>query len=256
MNNTCYFWQGLPFNYSPLWLRLTFLPTGHAAAVAISVALIVGFFLSLATLRPPRTVGELAVLLLALLSSATALAAERGNADLLMFLMAIGAANASLYALWVRLIGYGLLLAAGLLKFYPLAGLVIAVRDRAWVLLSAFIVSVAAVLALVLAFRPELATHGEKPAAAVLFLAAVRGGRLAGWCGCNPDQDDGRQPERAALGSDGVRDQVFDNPHVRQRVDRAGAPRSEINRVQASQFVPSIFMAQEPQTPHGTSDGR
>jgi hypothetical protein len=161
VNNTCYFWQGLPFNYSPLWLRLTFLPTGHAAAVAISVALIVGFFLSLATLRPPRTIGELAVLLLALLSSATALAAERGNADLLMFLMAIGAANASLYALWVRLIGYGLLLAAGLLKFYPLAGLVIAVRDRAWVLLSAFIVSVAAVLALVLAFRPELATMGQ-----------------------------------------------------------------------------------------------
>lgn len=161
VGNTCYFWQGLAFNYSPLWLRLTFLPTGHAASVVTSVVLIVAFFLSLATLRPPRTVGELIVLLLALLSSATALLAERGNADLLMFLLVIGAANASLYALPMRLLGYGLLLVAGLLKFYPLVGLAIALRDRVWVLLLAFVVSVAAVLALIVAYRPELATMGQ-----------------------------------------------------------------------------------------------
>src|SRR5450759_2243500 len=73
-----------PFNYSPLWLRATFLPTGEAWTNRIGVTLDGVFLLSLALLPQPRRIRDLGLVLLATFSSRTVFALERGNIDLLM----------------------------------------------------------------------------------------------------------------------------------------------------------------------------
>jgi hypothetical protein len=161
-DNPCFLWPSNAiysnaFNYSPLWLRLSFIPAGLNPAMATAVVLDLAFFLSLAWLRPPGDRAELVVMALALLSSSTALALERANADVLMFILVIAGAAAASRALPLRLAGYGLILAAGLLKFYPLAALALAVRERTAVFLVTALVSAAAFAGFVLAYKSELA---------------------------------------------------------------------------------------------------
>ena len=88
VDNTCY----APFihgrhGYSPLWLRATFLATGEAWVIPMGLALGALFLLSLTLLPLPKYRSGLAVMLLATLSSMTAFAVERGNVDLLIFLL-------------------------------------------------------------------------------------------------------------------------------------------------------------------------
>ena len=61
-------------------------------------------------------------------------AMERANIDLLMFVMAMLVAR-------LRFIGYAVALLAGMLKFYPIVLLVIAVRDRAAVCFAVWAVA-------------------------------------------------------------------------------------------------------------------
>lgn len=157
VNNTCYqVWPNQTFNYSPLWLRASFLRSGESWTNAFMLSVCVLFFLWLATLPPPRRARDQVIALLAALSCATVLAMERGNADLVIFLFVMAALNLRRLALPFRLAGYALLALAGLLKFYPFMALVIVLRERFAIVASVATASAAALLALAISYREEL----------------------------------------------------------------------------------------------------
>jgi hypothetical protein len=157
VNNTCYHvWSNLGFNYSPLWLRLIFLRALVPWTVPAGITLCVLFFLSLALLPPARSIRGQTLMLLAALSSATFLCMERGNSDLLLFIIMIVGISLGRYALPFRLAGYALFIVAGLLKFFPFVALILALRERLTILIAVTIVSVASLAALVVAYHQEL----------------------------------------------------------------------------------------------------
>src|SRR5204863_166854 len=103
------------------------------------------FLLSLAILPRPRRPLELALTVLATLSTAVVFAVERANPDILLFILALVTALSAEGGLGIRLIGYAAALLSGLVKYYPLVTLVLLVEERVPVFL---IVSAAVVLLL------------------------------------------------------------------------------------------------------------
>ncbi len=116
--------------YSPLWLVLSFLPIGWGSSGAVGLVFATAFALSLLAFPLPRSRNARVLLVFAALSSMTAYALERGNVDLVLFVM-ITLAGSLLDRRWpARILGYGLLALAALLKFYPAVLLGIAIRER------------------------------------------------------------------------------------------------------------------------------
>ena len=115
-----------PHNYSPLWLWLAVLPITTAWDNALGLALVGLFLVALAFLPPGR---DWRLITLATISSTTMFAMERANIDLLMFVMAM-------LVVRLRFTGYAIALLAGMLKFYPIVLLLVAVRERALVCLA------------------------------------------------------------------------------------------------------------------------
>jgi hypothetical protein len=116
--------------YSPLWLALTprFLDT--TATTAVGLALDLMFILSLAIAIRPISWGETLIIGLVALSPMTVYALERANCDLVVFLLILaGIALDGARRRW-RLGCYAFYLTAGLLKYYPLALLVLLARER------------------------------------------------------------------------------------------------------------------------------
>ena len=116
-------------DYSPLWLRFTFLP-GKEWTNPLGLCLAISFFLALAVLPPPRSGKELLPRLVATLSPVTTFAVERANIDLLMFVIATAAGVLLLGPLRRRVVAYAMIVIAGLLKFYPLVLMVLTLRER------------------------------------------------------------------------------------------------------------------------------
>ena len=157
LNNTCsHSFTNATFNYSPLWLRVTFLRFADGWTNVFGLAFATLFFLSLALLPPPRTRLDFSISLLATMSSATALALERANTDLIMFLMIIVSVWACSLRLPFRLAGYALITLAGLLKFYPMVALIIALRERAAVIAIVALSAGAALAALFSFYHDEI----------------------------------------------------------------------------------------------------
>jgi len=166
VDNTCY----TPVahgrhNYSPLWLRATFLPSDPQSIGAVGVLLAVLFYLSLACLPPPRRHADVIIRLLAATSSLTVFAIERGNADIITFLLAVAGVR-----LWAgrpaqRVGGYAIFAGMALLKFYPLVLLLLALRERAWVLAAVAVAASACVFGFVAIYHDELAAalHNMPP---------------------------------------------------------------------------------------------
>ncbi len=143
-------------DYSPLWLRLDFIPASSACAVPFGLALDVLFLAALFALPLPRfRVIDHAVLSLTMVSTASIFALERGNTDLLIFAMCVIAARLLLRSLPWRVAGYGVILAAAALKFYPLVLLVVALRERVRTLLAIAVVSAGAAGAFAWRFGAE-----------------------------------------------------------------------------------------------------
>jgi hypothetical protein len=114
-------------DYSPLWLWARFIPAWRNW---MGLALDAAFFLSLALLpRPPGPAGRL-LTGLAAFSSMTVFALERGNMDLVMFLLIAAGGWCWNRNPAARLLGYGLFTCAGLLKFYPLVLFALFIRER------------------------------------------------------------------------------------------------------------------------------
>jgi hypothetical protein len=145
-----------PFAYSPFWLYATFIPDSLFWGNVVAFLFAVLFFLALALLAPPRSWSDFTITVLATLSSATALAIERGNADLLMFLMVIAGARFGVLGLPFRAVGYGLFTLAGLLKFYPMVALVTALRERLIVFVAVAVIAASSLALLIVTHYDDM----------------------------------------------------------------------------------------------------
>jgi hypothetical protein len=115
------------FAYSPIWLRATFLPAWNNW---MGLAMDAAFFLSLGLLPQSRRPSDIVVAVLATFSGACAYALERANIDVVIFLLVVCGGWCWARSSSVRLVGYGLMTFAGLLKFYPLVLFLLFLRER------------------------------------------------------------------------------------------------------------------------------
>jgi hypothetical protein len=152
-----------PMNYSPLWLRLKFLPTDPGWTNWYGMSLVAAFLLSLGVLPRPRRLGDRALVMLATFSCLPVFAMERGNLDLMVFLLAVGAALCLGGTLGRRILGYSLMLLGGLLKFYPLVLLVLVLRERLAVLAALAFAAAAIIAGTGIVFLDELHRLGPVP---------------------------------------------------------------------------------------------
>ena len=163
-------------DYSPLWLRLPFLALGPGWTPVLGLGLALLFVGSL-LLLPLDLSGAFGsfVTLASVLSLSTIFAIERGNTDLLMFAAAALFAHLLTRGAALRSVGYALVLGVGLLKFYPLAMLAVAVREpprRFWPIAG---IAAAAVGLFAVALHAELARIGANMAAG--FFGGMFGAR-------------------------------------------------------------------------------
>lgn len=121
---------GRVYDYSPLWLTLAAFPMTLGWLQPIGFGIDVAFLVTLLLLPAGRTQRDVAIIAFGVVSSATAFAVERGNNDLVIFILAAGAATLACRSATVRIVGYMLALLAGLLKYYPLALMALATRER------------------------------------------------------------------------------------------------------------------------------
>jgi hypothetical protein len=146
-----------PHIYSPLWLApASFLPVQPNWLMPTGVCLDLMFILSLYRLPAVTCLHDRAILGMAVLSPVTLYALERGNNDLVIFLMIIVAVPLALASWRRRIAGYSIFLFAGLLKYYPMALLLLLVRERPkrfWALVAA---ATFAITIFFFWYRPEL----------------------------------------------------------------------------------------------------
>ena len=115
--------------YSPLWPRLPFLPDDTTARVPIGLATDVLLLLSICVLPPVKTVREAALLTLATLSTMVCFALERNNIDVWMYLLIVIGVLLFIQSGAMRCLAYFVIFTAGLLKYYPLALMLLAIRE-------------------------------------------------------------------------------------------------------------------------------
>ena len=145
------------FMYTPLWGWARLIPRAPAWIDGIGLAIDAAFFASLWFAVRPRSWPDTVVVVLASLSTASIYAIERANVDLIVFVLLMAAAALVPRGPFRRIAGYLLILLAGLLKFYPFAAFAIAMRERTPRLLAVALVAIAALAALLLYMRTELA---------------------------------------------------------------------------------------------------
>ncbi len=147
---------GVPFDYSPLWLRMTFIPPLQPYASLVGLALAIAAALSLAALPPPRTRRALIVMGLAILSPMTLFALERGNADVLMFIIVIAGIVLIERPGIANMLGYAAFLLAALLKFYPLVLMARLLREPPRRAIAGILITLGVVCLFVAVYWPEL----------------------------------------------------------------------------------------------------
>ena len=157
VDNTCYtIFPHSSFNYSPLWLRARFLAPLEPWTVPIGIIMCVAWFTSLALLPQARTGRDQVLILATSLSCASFLALERMNVDVMLFLLIMVVIGLQRGPLLWRLAGYGLIILAGLLKFYPFVALILVLRERRAVAAMVMMAAAAALGALILSYPREL----------------------------------------------------------------------------------------------------
>ena len=122
LGNPCHYKQ-VGFVYPPIWKLLSLLPIDGSWTEAFALTFIAAFTLALAfvPLGESRRGWMLAVL--AVLSPASLMAADYGNNDMLIFAVVVGAIVALGKSSRGLALGYGLIMLAGLLKYFPFAAL-------------------------------------------------------------------------------------------------------------------------------------
>jgi hypothetical protein len=116
------------------------IPLNVADRTVVGWTLDLLFILSLSLLPSPKRGRELALMVMATLSTMVVFALERTNPDVLLFMAVLTASLLAEGRLTARLIGYGIALLAALLKYYPITVLIIVFRERITVSLVTLIV--------------------------------------------------------------------------------------------------------------------
>ncbi|MGI4801602.1 MAG: hypothetical protein ACRYF2_20750 [Janthinobacterium lividum] len=143
-------------NYSPLWLRFTFLPTDPASVQVQGLLIIMAFAVALLGLPTPRRPRDLIILLLAVFSGACVFGLERANVDVLVFILTVLAVR-----LWSgrpgsRGLGYAVMMLTGLLKFYPLTVLLLVLREKIKSFITLSVLAAIILVAFAWGFHDEL----------------------------------------------------------------------------------------------------
>jgi hypothetical protein len=120
---------GRPHVYSPIWLWADVLPLTTAWTNLFGFPLAATFAFSLRWLPPLRRGWPMLLMITAVLSPMCLYAVERGNNDLILFILVLSAASLLQRPLRARLVAYSLIVLAGLLKFYPFTALAMALRE-------------------------------------------------------------------------------------------------------------------------------
>jgi hypothetical protein len=144
------------FNYSPLWLLASPLRldvgSTNAAGWVCGLLFVLGLFL----LPPPRRARDVPIVVLATLSTMVAFAVERGNPDIIIFMLVLLAGYLALRPSWTRYLAYVVALAAGLLKYYPLTLLALTFRERVSTFLAVNLAALCLILIFAAVYRSEL----------------------------------------------------------------------------------------------------
>ncbi|MDP1580000.1 MAG: hypothetical protein Q8M02_06960 [Candidatus Didemnitutus sp.] len=115
---------GRPHVYGPLWLLSGHLGLTVSDAWWMGLLLALLFLVMALRVLAPRSFGASLVVVLVLLSPPLLLGLERGNNDLVIFLLLAGAGSAGASAIrWRQAEELALLVLAAVLKFYPLVAL-------------------------------------------------------------------------------------------------------------------------------------
>jgi hypothetical protein len=158
------------FNYSPLWLRITFIRYAHGWTNLSGLSLAVLFFVSLSFLPLPRNGrSDFLIVLFAVLSSVTVFAVERANADVVMFMMIVIGVSALGLRSPVRKLGYGIIMLAGLLKFYPFVALISLIRERPVAFTAIALAATAAAGGAAFAYHEEVVRAARNVPSGTLF---------------------------------------------------------------------------------------
>lgn len=148
------------FNYPRAWLWLAPSGIGAGSTMVLGVIMATLLFLALALLfRAQRPIGWLAAFGFSL-SPPVLLGIERGNSDILIFsLLVFGMATCRTTGGWTRpLVGGVLICILTMLKIFPLAAMVVLIRDRLSLVLAA-LAGIIAVACLWLSLRPGDMAH-------------------------------------------------------------------------------------------------
>lgn len=122
LGNPCHY-KPVGFVYPPIWKLLSLLPIDGSWTTAFALTFIVAFaaalgFIPLGESRRGRVMAVLAVL-----SPASLMAADYGNNDMLIFAVVVGGIAALGKSGKGQALGYGLILLAGLMKYFPFVAL-------------------------------------------------------------------------------------------------------------------------------------
>ncbi len=120
---------GGTFNYSPFLLRAAYLPIGPQDRMAGGVLIAFAFFVALAFLPRPESAREFWVRVAGALSMTSFYALEQGNFDVVIFVVTVSALRPLLRARRDHSLSYGVIVLAAAAKFYPVALLVLVLRE-------------------------------------------------------------------------------------------------------------------------------
>jgi hypothetical protein len=174
--------RGRPHVYSPLWLDLIPGFWGRDSVNQIGVVLDLMFIASLPLIMRPRSAGQCLLFIAAALSTTVIYALERANNDIVVFLLVVWAGALMAGPKRQRLAAYLIFLFGGLLKFYPLALLVLVMRETWRRACAVVALSAVAVLglwwahghALVLGHLPQTSRFADSMSARNLPLGLVQ----------------------------------------------------------------------------------
>ncbi len=121
---------GRLFDYSPLWLPLAKLPPSLTQLTSTGLLIDALFFASLLLLPVGASWRDAGLIALGVISTAAVFAVERANNDLVLFALVAAGATLVCRSRGLRMIGYAAVLLAGLLKYYPMAALLLAIREK------------------------------------------------------------------------------------------------------------------------------
>jgi hypothetical protein len=117
-----------PLNYPRVWLGLSVLGLGLKDTATLAIALAAGFYTAVFFLAGRITVPQGLIYGILLCTPPAMLAVERGNIDLIIFALLTMAAL--LFNRAARVYCYLLIMAASILKLYPVCGFVVGLRER------------------------------------------------------------------------------------------------------------------------------